>query len=627
MAVVEKRVVIPADMGKTIEFGSAEADKWNVKVDGTTLIRKTDGSLAVAPAGCHRITNMNRMTGLPSGDGIYCIYGEQTPQAPLVGAPVDAGSTKETQRRLAASTATTQNYDWNGIAIRADGQLLVYLNGGSTTWMSTNDEADERESGWSDWRHVENMPAAPTSNGLDCAAIAALPKKAWAKGTTVLARGADGACHQLTALDSIFQEVGVGITASKLYGLTGEKYHVVVTVTNTGEGTNDRTDLTITKPALGNYTTTNFTTSKAGATAITRGADDFVYTITGLTKGGTAKVEFDVTPNSMGTFQFQASINPNSALDQQSNNNTATVTLSATTNTAPNYTPSVECPYVTAKIGDRNLFVTVDKKPYYGNGFYGIGTSASVRNNILLQESLRGVTVDFTNGSTFVVFAELEKNGTWREPGSDTVVLSNGRYVISSRNEPRRLEPTDSMSGAYSVNYSLNNNSITFNDDFANAKIFVRPSGANCVWQAVVLATTRPVPKTLTLDVTGDPVQSVKVEEYNRKEIDGHGQQMGWNLPAGVSQQTRVFEREYVDFGKVDRLEVRIPRNTAKTFSVLATGSESMNYFVSSRSTGRVEVAPEDVQGNGYSKLNITVAANAQPTDSIVFKNVKIIIE
>lgn len=71
-------------------------------------------------------------------------------------------------------------------------------------------------------------------SGFDCAALSALPSKPWKKGTTLLAKQ-DGECIQLTALDSIFQEIGVGIAADKTSAFTGETYNVAVTVTNTGE--------------------------------------------------------------------------------------------------------------------------------------------------------------------------------------------------------------------------------------------------------------------------------------------------------------------------------------------------------------------------------------------------------
>lgn len=86
--------------------------------------------------------------------------------------------------------------------------------------------------------------------GLTCASIDELPEKPWKKGTTILAKQ-DGACVRLSALDSIFQEIGVGITADKTNSFTNEEYNVVVTVSNTGESTNELTNLNIVGPEDG----------------------------------------------------------------------------------------------------------------------------------------------------------------------------------------------------------------------------------------------------------------------------------------------------------------------------------------------------------------------------------------
>ena len=92
----------------------------------------------------------------------------------------------------------------------------------------------------------------PGGGGLDCAAIDNLPEAAWKKGTVILAKQNDQ-CVRLTALESIFQEIGVGITANKVTAFTDESFDVVVTVTNTGEGKNDLTNLVINKPNSGGY--------------------------------------------------------------------------------------------------------------------------------------------------------------------------------------------------------------------------------------------------------------------------------------------------------------------------------------------------------------------------------------
>lgn len=61
--------------------------------------------------------------------------------------------------------------------------------------------------------YAEGKLSASGSSGLDCSAIGSLPKEAMTKTTTLLGRNAKGQCVQVAVLDSIFQDVGVGISA------------------------------------------------------------------------------------------------------------------------------------------------------------------------------------------------------------------------------------------------------------------------------------------------------------------------------------------------------------------------------------------------------------------------------
>ncbi len=65
------------------------------------------------------------------------------------------------------------------------------------------------------------LRAKPQPSGLDCEAIGKLPKRAWKAGTVLLARQ-DGECVQLASTDSVFQQVGVGITASAKRVVNGD---------------------------------------------------------------------------------------------------------------------------------------------------------------------------------------------------------------------------------------------------------------------------------------------------------------------------------------------------------------------------------------------------------------------
>ena len=187
------------------------------------------------------------------------------------------------------------------------------------------------------------LRAKPQSSGLDCEAIGKLPKKAWKAGTVLLAQQ-DGECVQLASTDSVFQQVGVGITASAKQVVNGDTTHVVVTVSNVGEGTNENTTLNIVRPA-GNYTVTNVTHSSVGVGSVEK-KSDVLYELNGLRKGGVVKVEFDVTTQDVGTLQFGANIDPHSSLDMIVSDNTTSMVITSTPRTT--YKPTAECPLITA---------------------------------------------------------------------------------------------------------------------------------------------------------------------------------------------------------------------------------------------------------------------------------------
>lgn len=187
------------------------------------------------------------------------------------------------------------------------------------------------------------LRAKPQSSGLDCEAIGKLPKKAWKAGTVLLAQQ-DGECVQLASTDSVFQQVGVGITASAKQVVNGDTTHVVVTVSNVGEGTNENTTLNIVRPA-GNYTVTNVTHSSVGVGSVEK-KSDVLYELNGLRKGGAVKVEFDVTTQDVGTLQFGANIDPHSSLDMIVSDNTTSMVITSTPRTT--YKPTAECPLITA---------------------------------------------------------------------------------------------------------------------------------------------------------------------------------------------------------------------------------------------------------------------------------------
>lgn len=97
--------------------------------------------------------------------------------------------------------------------------------------------------------------------------------------------------------------------------------------------------------------------------------DQLNYNLKGLAKGGTFILLFSVKANDVGTYQFSATVNPNSALDQNAKNNTDTIILKANTKIDTTYVPSVDCPRITATELDSNteLVMVTDLKTNFNN--------------------------------------------------------------------------------------------------------------------------------------------------------------------------------------------------------------------------------------------------------------------
>lgn len=351
-------------------------------------------------------------------------------------------------------------------------------------------------------------PQGPKGDSFDCAQVASLPLAQWKQGTSLLA-SQDGECKRLVPVQNLFQEVGVSMAANKLSGLVGDSYNVVVTVTNSAEAENALTDLVITKPQLGNYTLENFNSS-ASAGAVIEKVSDLVYKIKNLKSGGTAKVTFTVTANAAGSLQFGASINPNTTLDLQDNNNQATVTLSVQTPVDINYTPTVACPALE--------FVDVDtNKPIFMSG----PLDESIKRGTDDSGQDGGRTNLYTNSSRISLRCKQEigtvvcyrKEVHRRTYG--TAVDSEGNFYSIDEdfgigdNDGHGYKnvsaPNSNMDG---VSVNTQSKTITI-DNVLNHLIIlgVKPRGSNCDFQYIRIANVPTAPVVAQLEferVSGD---------------------------------------------------------------------------------------------------------------------------
>ena len=454
--------------------------------------------------------------------------------------------------------------------------------------------------------------------GLTCASIDDLPEKPWKKGTTILAKQ-DGACVRLAALDSIFQEIGVGITADKTNSFTNEEYNVVVTVSNTGESTNELTNLNIVGPEITpNYTVKNVRVGNSGADEVER-VDDFTYNIKGLRKGGTVNVRFTVVPKANGTYQFTAAVNPNSALDKDLGNNSATIILSAHTKEDPNYVPSVDCPLITATELDHNT-VLQQLSPEFTTNLNGVESkgvtvSAKSKTNIFSQRrTLKGLRINLDGASTVIGYKNSYSDGF-----NGVVVgnVSTVSAVVSGDTNSYILFDAD-VAKSGSDGYTFSNGVLEITEDLPYFVFACRPQGNNCRWQMyAVYATVSATHKEIsTTNVTGATVtkkvsflNSVKLVERDRLSI----------VVIPTSDQN-LLNTDYTIHGVnratpaniVDKLIVTVQAGTAASLSYTSTN----NYAVT------------EVQGKTtITKDTITVSADAKATDSVNTPYIQVIVE
>lgn len=447
-------------------------------------------------------------------------------------------------------------------------------------------------------------------SGFDCAALSALPSKPWKKGTTLLAKQ-DGECIQLTALDSIFQEIGVGIAADKTSAFTGETYNVTVTVTNTGESKNELTNLTVQKPLLGNYEILDVRTSKQAVDEVET-LDQLNYNLKGLAKGGTFILRFSVKANDVGTYQFSATVNPNSVLDQNAKNNTDTIILKANTKIDTTYVPSVDCPRITATELDSNtvlamMEVNVDgKRPTFQNRH---DAKANIFAN---RENLKGLRIQLDGASTVVVYTDSRYDGS-------VVKLSNNKYASTRIGADFEVSASGSEALSYgSVPMPFVNGVLTIDKDCDGAFIMCRPQGQNCRWQAfrVQSALTANVAQIIASDIQGFKVEYK--ESYSRSSVETFGRYLLNIIPSTVKYEVKphTVVRNLLD----ERMSVK-----RKLVLTAKSGTAaSLNYNINGVKSGGV---PKTSGKTTITENRVTVSADATSTDSINGEYIQVIVE
>lgn len=633
------RVVTPKDLGRGIKANGAKK-KYEVDltqmVDNKTVRVNEQGNLEVIKEKCVQVLDLNNLvdaenTGALKRLGSTCFYGDfnAADARTAIGAPVDFGKFDvEKSRAITAKEDITsgQQLDFNGWQVATDREVHQYIyssaaDGKQSGWVRSNDSGMNADGSlrnpadWGDWIFELNLPAQPAQKaGLDCEAIAQLPQEQWEKGTSILANK-NGKCVRLVPSENFFQEIGVGIAANKVSAYTDEEFEVVVTVSNTGVGKNTLTDWVITKPVGGVYDVKDVSVTSNGVDRVETVAE-FNYKLHGLSSGGTAIARFKVVPKSTGTFQFSSTVTPNSALDQDTKNNTATITLSATTKADPNYIPSVDCPLIIATELDSNTQLVqlrtevVDGKQYARSDVDNFG------NLFANRETLKGLKIRLENASTVVGYKRFH---SWR----NGYILSNGNITSSNLVDGDSgltygnvLNSSADGIKSGTGGFTFENGVVTITEDIEVFAISCRPQGNNCKWQHYMFSTAlAPTTKAIaTSNVIGGDVSIVDtyVNEVTLNDDVSKINVIPNNVTVDKSKKVQTTVTRNSRATRVQKLVFRVKAGTAASLSYTSTD----NYAVT-HSSGKTTITEN----------RITVAADAKPTDSVNTKYIQVIVE
>lgn len=634
------RVVTPKDLGRGIKANGAKK-KYEVDltqmVDNKTVRVNEQGNLEVIKEKCVQVLDLNNLvdaenTGALKRLGSTCFYGDfnAADARTAIGAPVDFGKLDvEKSRAITAKEDITsgQQLDFNGWQVATDREVHQYIyssaaDGKQSGWVRSNDSGMNADGSlrnpadWGDWIFELNLPAQPAQKaGLDCEAIAQLPQEQWEKGTSILANK-NGKCVRLVPSENFFQEIGVGIAANKVSAYTNEEFEVVVTVSNTGVGKNTLTDWVITKPVGGIYDIKDVSVTSNGVDRVET-VSEFNYKLHGLSSGGTATARFKVVPKSTGTFQFSSTVTPNSALDQDTKNNTASLTLSATTKADPNYVPSVDCPLVIATELDSNAQLVQLRTENVGNNSLARTGLDNYGNLFANRETLKGLKIRLQNASTVVGYSRDYRS-------YNSFIMSNGRVTSGSS-----VTGDDGLAYGNYLNssadgiksgtggFTFENGVVTITADVEVFAISCRPQGSNCKWQHYMLSTaTTPISKVITTsNVTGGSVSIVDTYVDEKVTSDDDASRINV-IPSSVTVvknkkiNTSVSRSERAT--RVQKLVFRVRAGTAASLNYTSTN----NYAVT-HSLGKTTITEN----------RITVAADAKPTDSVNTKYIQVIVE
>lgn len=701
------RAIIPDNLGKGIKY-TPSSKKWEVDlsehVDNKT-VHVVNGKLATIKEGCVQATNLNTLTaktGTLAVLGHTCFYGYTGPNSNYlsIGAPLHLGDTTKRSTKAVASIdeykqtfGTREGYDFNGWQIATDTEVLqyVYTQSGGTNlsgWSRSNDGGMnangtlKNPNNWSDWVYELNLPAQPAqASGLDCAAIAALPKAAWKPNTSILVNQ-DGECKRLVPNENIFTDVVVDLAASKqnveIPKNKSETVNIIATVTNAGTNPTGEVFVTLTKPQLGTYRLGTPTTNNIGETK----TGELSWRVPVMASGKSLVITLPVTFSKVGSFSF--GLQATSTIDTDKQNNIKTMTFTVTerivndgTNT--NYVPTgKDCPLIIATDLTHNqrlnVYTTGTDEDFSQFGKY-INVFADGRGFAGKQIKLEGAsTVVVTSMGYRNANAEYsnyggDSNGNYEEeaveeghsslsssstttsyssgssysPAQGLVVAASGFYHGAAWNKDN-IEPPVGLRNmgvfnaqtkifTFRSDLTLPTRNTSFNAAPYHCVIWCRPAGKDCKWQGIpiVLGIKDTLPEIVSniyefTKIKGNITDDAgnKLPDFNEAipDIINAANFVGGAKPSDLVTVSGNSLDEYGKFVTGNRHIVTVMSGQEAQFTI-RSNSYLKNNLPKYISTGKTHTSYDA----STKTLTVTVAADATLTDSVYWEDLKIIVK
>ena len=520
------------------------------------------------------------------------------------------------------------------------------------------------------------LVAQGSSGGLDCAAIAALPKTAWKPNTSILVNQ-DGECKRLVPNENIFTDVVVDLAASKqnveIPKNQSETVNIVATVTNAGANPTGEVLVTLTKPQLGTYQLGTPTTNNIGETK----TGELTWKIPAMASGKSLVITLPVTFSKVGSFSF--GLQATSTIDTNTQNNNKTMTFTVTerivndgTNT--NYVPTgVDCPLIIATDLTHNKRLNVMAMPSYqidkelfdyanifmdGHGFAGKqikleGASTVMVTSTIVESTFNStpyyeISEDSSHYGNSTAVDGSNRGSAAYSPSLGLVVgsvlVNYGYYKFPQWGEGLSIKPPSGLRDmgtfdpqtqifTFHNNLKLPTRETPFDDAPYHCVIWCRPAGKDCKWQGIPIVLgikdklIRATPHTtvnkeitvingnVTIDKTTSTLSPVKkTTALNPSNFVG-----GTNPDDFVTVEFGLKRyEEKGDTTYINNKAIHVTSGSEARFTIQDLLSNKDRY----NSTGKVSMSYSE----STRLATVTVAADATATDSIYWDDLKIII-